>query len=94
MARAIDANILLEKLQRMIDYCKNDNQVNGLTALFQVGDAIMDCPTLTPPNEPLTCTGCMYSPDCPSEIHCFGCARLYTDNYRRPPEGEGTHDGH
>lgn len=51
MARAIDADILLEKLQRMIDYCKNDNQVNGLTALFQVGDAIMDCPTLTPPNE-------------------------------------------
>ena len=51
MARAIDANALLEKLQRMIDYCMNDNQVNGLTALFQVGDAIMDCPTLTPPNE-------------------------------------------
>ena len=54
MARMIDADILLEKLQRMIDYCKNDNQVNGLTALFQVGDAIMDCPTLTPPNEPLS----------------------------------------
>lgn len=51
MARAIDADALLEKLQRMIDYCKNGNQVNGLTALFQVGDAIMDCPTLTPPNE-------------------------------------------
>ena len=51
MARAIDADALLEKLQRMIDYCKDDNQVNGLTALFQVGDAIMDCPTLTPPNE-------------------------------------------
>ena len=52
--RLIDADALLEKLQRMIDYCKNDNQVNGLTALFQVGDAIMDCPTLTPTNEPLT----------------------------------------
>lgn len=49
--RLIDADVLLEKLQRMIDYCKNDNQVNGLTALFQVGDAIMDCPTLTPQNE-------------------------------------------
>ena len=52
--KPIDADALLEKLQRMIDYCKNDNQVNGLTALFQVGDAIMDCHTLTPPNEPLT----------------------------------------
>ena len=45
-------------------------------------------PTLTPPNEPLTCRGCMYLPDCPSGIHCYGCARLYTDNYRRPPEGD------
>ena len=43
-------------------------------------------PTLTPPNEPLTCRGCMHAPDCPSGIHCYGCARLYADNYRRPPE--------
>ena len=54
MARMIDADALLEKLQRMIAYCEKDKQVNGLTALFQVGDAIMDCPTLTQPNEPLT----------------------------------------
>ena len=38
------------------------------------------------PNEPLTCRGCMYLPDCPSGIHCYGCARLYTDNCRRPAE--------
>lgn len=49
--RPVDADALLEKLQRMIDYCKNNNQINGLTALFQVGDAIMDCPTLTLPSE-------------------------------------------
>lgn len=54
MARMIDADALLEKLQRMIAYCEKDKQVNGLTALFQVGDAIMDCPTITQPNEPLT----------------------------------------
>lgn len=40
------------------------------------------------PNESLTCKGCMYAPDCPSEIHCHGCARMHTDHYRRPPEGE------
>ena len=45
-------------------------------------------PTLTPPNEPLTCVGCIYEPDCPSEIHCHGCARIFVDHYRRPPEGE------
>ena len=44
MAEYIDKEKLLQKLSRMIEYCKNDNKVNGLTALFQVGDAIMDCP--------------------------------------------------
>lgn len=39
-------------------------------------------------NEPLTCEGCLYAPDLPYEVHCRGCARLYTDHYRRPPEGE------
>ena len=45
MAEYIDKEKLLQKLSRMIDYCENDNKVNALTALFQVGDAIMDCPT-------------------------------------------------
>ena len=44
--RLIDANAVLEKLSRMIDYCKTDKKVNATTALFQVGDAIMDCPTV------------------------------------------------
>ena len=44
--RLIDANALMEKLSRMIEYCKTDSKVNGLTALFQVGDAVMDCPTV------------------------------------------------
>lgn len=41
--RLIDADALLKKISRMIDYCQKDSKVNGLTALFQVGDAIMDC---------------------------------------------------
>ena len=45
MARYIDADLLMQKLSRMIDYCKKANISNGLTVLFQVGDAIMDCPT-------------------------------------------------
>ena len=44
--RLIDANAFLQKLSKMIDYCKTDNKVNALTALFQVGDAVMDCPTV------------------------------------------------
>ena len=45
MGEYIDKEKLLQKLSRMIEYCKDDNKVNGLTALFQVGDAIMDCQT-------------------------------------------------
>ncbi len=45
MDEYIDKEKLLQKLSRMIEYCKDDNKVNGLTALFQVGDAIMDCQT-------------------------------------------------
>ena len=44
--RLIDAEALLEKLSKMIDYCEKDKKVNSLTALFQVGDAIMDCLTV------------------------------------------------
>lgn len=44
--RLIDANALLEKLSRMINYCKTDKKVGGLTALFQVGDAVMDSPSV------------------------------------------------
>lgn len=44
MAEYFEREALLKKLSRMIDYCKKDQKVTGLTALFQVGDAIMDCP--------------------------------------------------
>ena len=66
MAEYIDKEKLLQKLSRMIEYCKNDNKVNGLTALFQVCDAIMDCPTADVV-EVVRCKDCKYF----SEIqHC------------------------
>lgn len=53
-----------------------------------VQSAIANAPTLTQPNEPLTCDGCIalgtsYGP-------CMNCirSRLRGDLYRRPPEGE------
>ena len=39
----IERDKILQKISKMIEYCKKDNKVNGLTALFQVGDAIIDC---------------------------------------------------
>lgn len=43
MAEYIERDEILQKISRMIEYCKKDNKVNGLTALFQVGDAVIDC---------------------------------------------------
>lgn len=45
MDEYIEREALLSKLSRMIDSCKKGQKVTGLTALFQVGDAIMDCPS-------------------------------------------------
>ena len=27
------------------------------------------------------CNGCKYLPDCPSEVHCINCSRMYNDRY-------------
>ena len=59
MAEYIDKEKLLQELSRMSEYCQNDNKVNGLTALFQVGDAIMDCPTADVV-EVVRCKDCIY----------------------------------
>ena len=67
MAEYIDKEKLLQKLSRMIDYCENDNKVNGLTSLFQVIDAIMDCPTADVV-EVVRCKDCKYF----SEFHHCG----------------------
>ena len=47
MSRYIDTEHLMEKVSRMIEYCEKnkDKKFNALNVLFQVGDAIMDCPT-------------------------------------------------
>ena len=46
MAEYIEKEVLLQKLSQMIEYCKTDNKVNGLIALFQVGDVIMECQSI------------------------------------------------
>lgn len=73
---------------RLIDADKIEyyNDEQGFEIAYKVDiDAL---PTLTQPNEPLTCDGCIslgtsYGP-------CMNCIRskLRGDMYRRPPEGE------
>lgn len=89
MARQIDLDQLMKyPLRRGSEHCDEKNAdprfLNGVESILEWAQTL---PTLTPPNEPLTCEGCIYAPDLPYEIHCRGCARLYADHYRRPPEG-------
>ena len=88
MSRPIDAYRAIDIIDEWLDSVGTVMVGKGLSSYGELIGCIEDTPTLTPPNEPLTCKGCMYAPDCPSEIHCHGCARMYTDHYRRPPEGE------
>ena len=84
MARTIDKQTMLD----LIIEAKRMDPETGSFSEWLAEYLVDHLPTLTPPNEPLTCEGCLYAPDLPYEVHCRGCARLYTDHYRRPPEGE------
>ena len=81
MARAIDASELIVEIQ----VCSWDSEQDKERA----EDLVLGMPTLTPPNEPLTCDGCV---DCKrsSMSMCKFCIRNteLRDYYRRPPEGE------
>ena len=87
--RPIDANVAMNKIREyMEDFPNATARLAACRAILSMLGDENQMPTLTPPNVVLTCDGCMYAPDLPFEIHCRGCARLYTDHYRRPPEGE------
>ena len=88
MSRAIDADRLLDALNSIIlDYTSEGKYPDK----FGIDDAINlveDAPTLTSPNEPLTCAGCYYlDGQCAPCAHCRRAAG-YADYYRRLPEGE------
>lgn len=79
--RAIDSDALKEYIK------KTDLTAVERGALLQ---AISNMPTLTPPNEPLTCEGCAckeYSRDSYPCNSCFRNDETLSDQYR-PPEGE------
>lgn len=82
MARAIDANELMVEIQ----VCSWDSEQDKERA----EDLVLGMPTLTPPNEPLTCEGCAckeYSRDSYPCNSCFRNDETLSDQYR-PPEGE------
>lgn len=48
MMRIIDAEVLMSKISRMLDYCQDNKLENEMSTLFQCGDAVIDCPTIDP----------------------------------------------
>lgn len=82
MARAIDGDALYQEFEAMAWY---DNADRDLAE-----DMLLRMPTLTPPNEPLTCEGCKFEYEATDEAMCEQCIRspAYRDYYCRPPEGE------
>jgi hypothetical protein len=93
MARAIDADRLKQAIDH--DYYEHYTKYHDSdqTALIDmVMDDIDEMPTLTPPNEPLTCEGCAedgkweWEYQNGAECPCTYCKRRAADCYRRPPE--------
>ena len=90
MARQIDLDQLMKcPLRRGSEHCDEKNAdprfLNGVESILEWAQTL---PTLTPPNEPLTCAGCYYLDRvCTPCAHCRRTAG-YADYYLRPPEGE------
>lgn len=83
--RPIDGERLKGVIQQWID---TQSEFFDTETCESVLNAIDVLPTLTPPNEPLTCAGCYYL----DRVYtpCAHCRRTtgYADYYLRPPEGE------
>lgn len=96
--RAIDAEKAIEIIEaKQKELCPvgryGRNYVYGTDrerydAWEEIIDALENIPTLTPPNEVLTCDGCYYLDRDPAP--CAYCIRSKPegDHYRCPPEGE------
>lgn len=88
--RVIDADALQELCNTIIQSEWNSRTApeSWAEAYAAFKDDIDSMPTITPPNEPLTCAGRYYLDEQCSP--CSYCRRAagYADYYRRPPEGE------
>ena len=86
--RPIDAEKYMELLKEQ--YLRHKSMGNSQAAKAWQGamQLLHDMPTLTPPNEVLTCDGCYYLDRDPAP--CAYCIRSKPegDHYRRLPEGE------
>ena len=89
MARMIDASHFGEIMEQWKKDCLECDDQHGADVIADVILQLDDMPTLTQPNEPMTCEGCIYEHN--EHENCNYCKRapyLGDYYYRRPPEGE------
>lgn len=95
--RPIDANVLLDHIKDLNTWYNDDGYIYGYDMKYPDGmffpddiiASIENMPTLTPPNDLLTCDGCIHEHN--EHENCNYCQRasyLGDYYYRRPPEGE------
>ena len=46
MRKFVDSEILLNKISKMIEYCRTDKRVTATIALYQIADDVIDCPCI------------------------------------------------
>ena len=87
MARPIDAYTLNNDLVSWYNDTEDEKEKSILRRVMQ---RVVQAPTITPPNEPLTYEGCYYIKN-DDYSPCAWCIRSKEneDYYRCPPEGEG-----
>ena len=90
--RPIDGDKLIKNLHLIATcwsispFVSKEKHNGAVDMLREVEREVKEAPTLTPPNEPLSCVGCDYLDEqCAPCAHCVR-ARGYEDYYRRPPE--------
>lgn len=86
MAKMIDKQVMLNLI---IDAKRNEPENVSSFSEWLAEYLTEHLPTLTPPNEPLTCEGCYYIKN-DDYSPCAWCIRSKEneDYYRCPPEGE------
>ena len=89
--RPIDANVAMKKIREyMEDFPNAHTRLAACRAILSMLGDENRIPTLTQPNEPLTCQGCACEEYSRDAYPCNSCSRndeTLSDQYR-PPEGE------
>lgn len=75
-----------QEKRQAYEWAKNQDWQSVAAKYAKILAGLVD--EMTPPNEPLTCAGCIYLDQMPAPYANCVRAKRTMDYYRRPPEGE------